>query len=487
MNQAMRVGIFMTLALVVLGYLIMRVEDIDLFSKGGSRIQVSYASVAGLDDKAAVRIAGVRVGRVDGIKLSGTEALVTVRLDQPVKLTEGTTASISSVSLLGEKYVELIPGPDNAPELAAGTVIHGMTPISFDQAMAKINNIADSIGEVTGSISGRTNPDTPIARLIANLEQTSADIRSLVGTNKEQVQATIGNFERFSSTLADQLPKLTQQMQEMLAQVQEVVGENRENLKGSMANIKSVTDRIQVSVDNLNEISGKIARGEGTIGKLVQSDDAHDQLMKTLDSIDGGVKSLGDTLGRAEKIQLHLGFEGSYLEGIDDSRTQVNLDLRPRADSPQSYLLEMVSDPRGRERNKLETVTVTKPDGTSETTITHKVTNDKAYTLSAQYAYLFGDAQVRAGLIESSGGVGVDYSMFDKHLKLSFDAYQFNRANDLHPHLRVAGRWFFNDNIYLMGGYDDFLEQKRDSVLFGAGIRWTDDDLKYLLGSLPRF
>ncbi len=487
MNQAMRVGIFMTLALVVLAYLIMRVEDIDLFSKGGRRVDVSYASVAGLDDKAAVRIAGVRVGRVDGIKLSGTEALVTVRLDQPVKLTEGTSASISSVSLLGEKYVELIPGPPNGPELPAGTVIQGVTPISFDQAMAKINNIADSIGEVTGSISGRTNPDSPIARLIANLEQTSADIRALVGANKDQVQATVGNFERFSAALADQLPKLTQQMQDVLSQVQNVVGENRDNLKGSMANIKAVTDRIQVSVDNLNEISGKIARGEGTIGKLVQSDQAHNQLMTTLDSIDTGVKSLGDTLGRAGKLQLHLGFEGAYMAGIDDSRTQVNLDLRPNENSAHDYLVEVVSDPRGKEREKTETVIVTKPDGSQETTTTRKVTNDLAYTLSAQYAYHMGPAQLRAGLIESTGGVGIDYSLFDQRLKLSFDAFQFNRSDDAHPHLRLAGRWFFNDNIYLMGGYDDFLERKRDSVVFGAGVRWSDDDLKYLLGSLPKF
>src|SRR4249920_3223684 len=131
MNQALRVGIFMTACLLVIGYMILRIEDISLFGRKGPTIDIVFDSVAGLDDKAAVRIAGVRVGRVDGISLSGTEALVTVRLDQPVRLTEGTTASISSVSLLGEKYVELIPGPENAPELAADTVIHGMTPISF--------------------------------------------------------------------------------------------------------------------------------------------------------------------------------------------------------------------------------------------------------------------------------------------------------------------------------------------------------------------
>lgn len=488
MNQAVRVGVFMTLALVVLAYLIMKVEDVELFGKPGRTIDVVYTSVAGLDDKAAVRIAGVRVGRVDGIRLAGSKARVTVRLEQGVKLTQGTTAAIASLSLLGEKYVEIVLGPPDAPELPAGTVLEGTTPITFDQAMAKVNAIADSIGEVTGSISGNGNSDSAIGRLIANLEATSADIRALVAANKDQVGATVGNFERFSATLAEQLPKLTAQIQEVLAQVHDVVGENRENLKDSMANIKSATDRIQVSIDNINEISGKIARGEGTIGKLVQSDEAHNQLMSALSSVDQGVKSLGDTLGRAGKIQLHLGFEGGYLSDPKDSRTQFSLDLRPSAESVHNYLVDVVSDPRGRERAKTETVTITKPDGTRETTVTEKVTTDTTgYSISAQYGYLWGPAQLRAGLIESSGGAGIDYSLLDKHLRLSFDAFQFNRSGDLRPHLRLTGRWFFNDNVYVMGGYDDFLERSRDSVVFGAGIRWSDDDLKYLLGSLPRF
>ncbi|MEO8505256.1 MAG: MlaD family protein [Acidobacteriota bacterium] len=487
MNQALRVGIFMTVCLLVIGYMILRIEDISLFGRKGPAIDIVFDSVAGLDDKAAVRIAGVRVGRVDGIGLKGSQARVTARLDQPIRLTQGTTASVASLSLLGEKYVELVPGPDNAPLLAAGTVLKGTTPVTFDQAMAKINNIADSLGEVTGSLTGKGGSENAIGRLIANLEATSADIRALVGANRAQVNATIGNFEKFSATLAEQLPKLTQQMQSVLAQVDGVVGENRENLKGSMANIREVTDRIQTSVDNLNEISTKIAKGEGTIGKLVQSDAVHDQLMTTLGSIDSGVKSLGDTLGRVQKLKLDLGFEGGYLQSAKDSRSQFNLNLRPNENSNHEYRVEVVSDPRGREQSKTEVVTVLHPDGSQDTTTTRKVTTDQAYSISAQYGYKIGAAELRAGLIESSGGGGIDYSLFDQRLKLSFDAFQFNRAGDLNAHLRLAGRWYFNPSIYVMGGYDDFLEKKRDSVVFGAGIRWNDDDLKYLLGSLPKF
>jgi phospholipid/cholesterol/gamma-HCH transport system substrate-binding protein len=87
MSQAVKVGIFAFVALVLLGWLILRIEDIRLFEPPGERLAADFDSVAGLDDKAAVRIAGVRVGQVDGIALEDRQAVVTLALDTPVTLT----------------------------------------------------------------------------------------------------------------------------------------------------------------------------------------------------------------------------------------------------------------------------------------------------------------------------------------------------------------------------------------------------------------
>ena len=85
---------------------------------------------------------------------------------------------------------------------------------------------------------------------------------------------------------------------------------------------------------------------------------------------------------------------------------------------------------------------------------------------------------------QNTAGLGVDWRPGEK-FSLSFEAYDFGREEDLDPHLRLIGRWRFHDNFFLQGGYDDFLEGDRDSIFFGGGIRWSDDDLKYLLGSVP--
>ncbi|MDP9121703.1 MAG: MlaD family protein, partial [Acidobacteriota bacterium] len=174
MSQAIKVGLFATLCLVVLALFVWKIQDLNPFRQQGKRVEAVFGSVAGLDDKAAVRVAGVRVGRVDGIGLSPDGRSATVRLlfEKPVPLTQGASARIANLGLLGDKYVELVPGPPGAPPLPANAVLQGKTPVSFDDAMAKLDGIGESISKVTGSLGSLGGGDLGgnINRLVADLQ-----------------------------------------------------------------------------------------------------------------------------------------------------------------------------------------------------------------------------------------------------------------------------------------------------------------------------
>ena len=146
--------------------------------------------------------------------------------------------------------------------------------------------------------------------------------------NREQISGTVRNFEQVSATLAHELPVLADRLETLISQVSEVVGENRQTLAGSLANIEEVTAGLKTSVANINKISDKLASGEGTLGKLINSDEAHDELISTLKSVEGGVGTLTDTLGRVQKLKLDLGFEGYYLS--ERRRLAQRLLARPR-------------------------------------------------------------------------------------------------------------------------------------------------------------
>ena len=107
--------------------------------------------------------------------------------------------------------------------------------------------------------------------------------------------------------------------------------------------------------------------------------------------------------------------------------------------------------------------------------------------ISAEVGYRIGHWVGRAGLIENSGGAGIDYLTLKDRLRLSAEVWNFSDEDGLNPHAKLIGRYYFTPSIFLTGGWDDLLNTKanRDSFFVGAGIRWGDDDMKYLAGLDP--
>ena len=484
MTQALKVGIFGVIALVVLGYLILQVEQWSPFAPEGVRYQAAFDSVAGLDDKASVRIAGVVVGRVDGVGLSDGRALVSLLLEGPLELREGATASIANLGILGDKFIVLDPGPVGAPGLAPGAVLPGSSPVSFDDALAKLDGLAGSLQDSFAALGGGDR-ESAIRRLLDSLEATSEQIGLLVADNRGQISTTVGHFADVSSTLSRELPRLAEQMERVLGEIEGVVGDNRGDLRETMGQVRDATDGISLSIDNLNEITGRLARGEGTVGKLLTSEETHDQLMSTMGTIESGVKELSDTLGRVRKLRLDLGFDSYWLDELGEARTAFTVDIDPQSND-RSYHLGLVDDPRGRVKVNTDVTTVTLPDGSIETTTVRRVNTEEKSTVDAQFGFRFGRAaRFRTGLFQSTAGMGVDWQPIEDRFTLSLEAYDFGREEDLDPHLRLIGRWRLHPNFFVQGGYDDFLEGDRDSIFIGGGLRWSDDELKYLLGSVP--
>lgn len=489
MKSLVKVGIFASLCLVVLALLIWKIEDFH-FGVKGQRLHALFDSVAGLDDKASVRIAGVRVGEVNGVGLQGTKARVTLVLDKPIPLTVGTTARIANLGLLGEKYVEIIPGPPNAPPLPPGSTLIGSTPPSIDDAMAKLSDIGSSIQKVTGALAGG-DVAGGISRLMADIKLTSAEIRALVAENRANVGSSVRNIDSLTATLARELPRLANQTQQALDQISELVRENRGNVSASLGNIRELTEKLQTSADNLNKISGTIASGKGTIGKLVTDEKAYNDVISTLDSIQGGVKDLSESLGGFNKFQIGLDLHGYYLakgQGLNNGQTDqrslssFQMDIDPQ-DSKHLYRVGVTSSPFGRHQEKTQTITVTSPSGLTETTTIDTQTAEQSTGVTGLLGYKAPkDIRLYAGIIEGTGGAQIEYPLpiLDHRLQLSLEAFDFGRPDNQRAHLRLQGRYRFAPNLYILGGYDDILEHH--SLFIGGGIHWNDDNIKKLLG-----
>jgi phospholipid/cholesterol/gamma-HCH transport system substrate-binding protein len=200
------------------------------------------------------------------------------------------------------------------------------------------------------------------------------------------------------------------------------------------------------------------------------------------------------------QIEVQLRSEWLLNQSVEDGRPgakiYVGAKLLPRPD--KYYLLEVVSDPRGVDTVTTDTITTRAPGSVGDsTTVTTKTRHEEKVTFSLQMAKRYGPVTFRGGVIESSGGLGADLHLMKDRLQISTSLYQFSRPyQDVFPRAKVWANYNFLQHFYVTTGVDDFLNRWRSAtspdgrsfnigtdVFFGAGLYFTDDDLKTLLMS----
>src|SRR5215471_24503 len=320
MSTAAKVGGFFLVVLVLAGLLIWRIEDLRIGRTPAKKVSVEFKDVAGLDAKSTVRLAGVRVGKVARIRLTPDgRAIVDMDLDHDVELRRGASASIANLGLLGEKYVELVPGPVGGPELPEGTTLKGDIPVSFDQITKLARDIEVDIKDITKNLNeslGGSQGEERLRTIVENIKIITEDLRLMVASNRTNVDSTIANLREFSegmTLLVDRVDKL--------------IASNSANVTQGISNIKDVSGKLETTAENLNQITGKIKSGEGTVGKLVESEETHKNLNDALVAVKEGVGSLNKALGRVGKTQFDLGVRSELLTRFNKGKGYLTLDI----------------------------------------------------------------------------------------------------------------------------------------------------------------
>jgi phospholipid/cholesterol/gamma-HCH transport system substrate-binding protein len=507
MSSAAKVGAFMLVILAILAYFILRIENIQFGGGPPRKITVVFDSVAGLDKQSAVRVAGVRVGKVTAVNVrpSDGKAVVTLAIENPdVQIHQNATAKVANLGLLGEKYVELDPGTPNTPVVTQqNVVLRGSQPASFDDVTNQISAIANDVKAITESlrhVMAGPQGQQRLDDIVDNVRTITADVRDLIAANRTNVDATLANARDITAQLKLEIPRLADSIDKVAGTVGGTVGENRKDVREIVENLRGLSGELRTSADNLNSITGQVKSGEGTVGKLIYSSEAHDRLTAALTSVESGVNELRNTLGRASRIQMDLGIKGQYYPGFHSntplvsesnshSRSEVMLRINPNPERNRFYNIVLADDPRGRRQDQSFETTVTDPaTGKSSTTITQQTKFSHDFVISAQAGWMLGDFDVRLGLIDSTGGGGVDYRWRDR-LRFTGEAFDFGGRVDSKPHVRLFSEYILRKEkprtpqIFLSTGYDNPLNH--GTFTFGGGVRWRDDDLKYLIGSVP--
>ncbi len=475
MKLETKVGIFFFAAIAILGLLIIRTEKMVVFGKKNTnQYAMDFEQVAGLSVQSQVRVAGVKVGTVDEIRLEGGKARVIIGLPMDVPVYADASVQLSSLGILGEKYVDLNQGKPAAGLMAKNGVIPSRQGPSLDDLMETLASIGKDVKGITGALNesiGGEEGQQKLDEIVDNIRVLTGEFRSMAQENHGAINATMANAQAISAELRERLPRMAQQFENLARNLNEMVADGRPEMKGMMSDVRKLAQNFQSTSENLRLITDKINRGEGTIGKLL-NDEA------TVKKINQAVDNVNEMMGGLKAMELRLDMSAARWSKRGDGQRGLSIELAPQKDD--WYTLGVNATPDGKIK---ETTTTTSTTPGTPVTV-KKVETDKSFTVSAEFAKRLGDhVVVSGGIVESKGGAGVEYRALDDRLRVGALAYDFSkREGKQNPRYRLTTSYEIWRGMYAQAGVQDIANPELRTFFVGGGIRWKDEDMKKLLG-----
>jgi len=282
------VGTFALVALAALAISILSLSSQEGLFGGRYQLVGYYDNVQGLIPNAPVWLAGTRVGRVESVNFGsrpdGAPAVkVVLQVDQEVRerIRADSTASIGTIGLLGDRYVEVSIGSPTAPPIADGGELATVTPTNINlvidrgaQALenvakltSNLNSVVEEFGQATG---GRRLAESvgALSEVVEQIQQGKGLLHSVIydqyeGGGVESIERSLVTFEG------------------ILDQIAHGDGVLHTLIYDAPSEQDIVLEAIEAG-SRLNSILAKVDRGEGTMGLLLNDPTLYEDLKRLI-------------------------------------------------------------------------------------------------------------------------------------------------------------------------------------------------------------
>ena len=303
MGNEAKVGIFVIVALIILVATFISVANVQV---AGEKVEYRtyFRFAGGLESGNTVRFGGLKSGVVTVVRpweedSTRIEVLMEVRGDVPVN--EKSVAKISSLSALGQNYLEITPGEMAATRIEAGGIIDSAESATLADITEKISSVADTaeflmrdvrrdFHQITedahlllGNLQKITSEDNQkrLEELLDNTNDLVADLKPRIADVTDQLNSTMRNVDELSDDFkvvaksADttilnvnrtideardplkrdlaELELTLQKARELLEDVQVLVATNEDNINASVENFRNASENIEQLTDELRQ------------------------------------------------------------------------------------------------------------------------------------------------------------------------------------------------------------------------------------------
>ncbi len=478
--KAARVGLFVVLAIAA-SFGVYKLVEERAAGEDGYNVYAIFDDAQGLVPKSRVLIAGIQVGYIDTIRLVNAQARVDIHIDEGVILYDDATVQKKSASILGEAILVINPGTmTRTPVVDGARIAVAEPPPAIDDILAIVGDIGRDVRQVSGQLArvfGTDEGGQQMASSLRNLTEALEAANRLISQNEEVIGRTLRNVEAATGTAGPQLVRILDNVEHVTADVRTIMDNNRDGLNtatgqvsDTIASINRASHQLEEVLADVEQITGRTAAGEGTVGRLTSDE-------TLIDEVEGVAEGIGDIVGGIARLQTIVGLRSEYNFLANTFKSYVELRLQPRED--RYYLIQLINDPRGLTEFS-QTVVRRSPPIPGEPPFYQetRVETRDAFRFTLMFAKRVAFATARFGILESTGGVGFDFHLFDDALEMNADLFAF--GENTYPRLRVRAAYEVLSRFWVLGGVDDALNESSDFFI-GGMLRFNDEDLKSIL------
>ena len=307
MKRQTKIGLLaiVTLVTIFLGYRFLKGEGVFSSQK---TLYVIYENVAGLGTGDLVTINGFRVGTVTEIMLNPANVrslIVGLGVDEDLPVPKTAAALIKSDGLLGGKFVslEFDHGCTGADCAVTGDYLRAATESAITALLGDpteltpyFDQIRDNAGPIVDSITSRTDTNA-IGRTIRHLETTTENLGLLTAKIDRLLAASSADLTRTMRSVAGitaNLERNNAKIASILTNVDSTtrnlstvdIGKTLTEVELALRDLRSTLESSNGAVANLANVTEKLDRGDGTLGKLINEDDLYLRLDRTVANVD---------------------------------------------------------------------------------------------------------------------------------------------------------------------------------------------------------
>jgi len=257
-----RVGIMLTICIVLLVVGILWLSGATL---GDDRytFDVMFREVGGLNPGDKVTVAGLEAGNVSDLALEeGGLVRVGLSVEPDIVIPVDSRIGVGSYGFLGAKHVGVRPGTSSV-HIEPGSTIIG----TYEKGM---NDVVTEMGDAL----------TEIRKVLRAADEILSDTES-----KDQVRRTLTNAEEATVSLNEALVDLkamTAEVRDFVEMKRDPAGEAIDSMAEASESFVEVADRLETISASLDTMITRVESGEGTLGKLINEEEAHDEFLATV-------------------------------------------------------------------------------------------------------------------------------------------------------------------------------------------------------------